>query len=145
MFFHWNQKKANSLQNLIEQYYEDLIHIVMFVNKTPPTGMDQICGWKRMRPPPHSTPPKAVWGLRATLQSLSGIKNILNDEFTWGKFTFVFFRKRHTPNSQKLITNSFPLVYFLDLFCLVTGHFFYNQEHNTITYLKEGRISFART
>lgn len=98
-------------------------------------------GWD---PPPPPTPPKAVWGLRATLQSLSGIKNILNDEFTWGKFTFVFFRKRHTPNSQKLITNSFPLVYFLDLFCLVTGHFFYNQEHNSITYLKEGRISFAR-
>lgn len=63
MFLHWNQKQVNSLLNLIEQYYEDLINVVMFLKKHHQTGMDQICGWD----PPQTL--KAVYGLRPTLQS----------------------------------------------------------------------------
>lgn len=40
------------------------------------------------------------------------------------KFMFVFLRKKQTPKSWKLVANSFLQVYYLDLFCLATGHFF---------------------
>lgn len=62
----------------------------------------------------------------------------------WFKFMFLFLRKGPTPKSWKSVANTFPLVYSLDLFCLVTGHLFYTQEHISISYLKEGKISFER-